>query len=66
MDPPVQILRNIWTPGPDVSKYLTSMELIFQKLDEIFGLPMKFLAPPLQTVNKLLKKLKLLKVITIM
>ena len=22
MDPPVQIFRNIWTPGPDVSKYL--------------------------------------------
>ena len=34
------------------------MELIFQKLDEIFGLPMKFLAPPLQMVNKPLKKEK--------
>ena len=49
--PPVQMFRNIWTP----------MELIFQKLDEIFGLPMKFLGPPLQTVNKLLKKQKIVK-----
>ena len=37
------------------------MELIFQKLDEIFGLPVKFLASPLQTVNKLLIKLKIVK-----
>ena len=43
MDPPVQIFRNIWTP----------MELIFQELDEIFRLPLKFLDPPLQRVNNL-------------
>ena len=34
------------------------MELIFQELDEIFGLPMKFLDPPLQRVNKLFLKFK--------
>ena len=33
--PPVQIFRNIWT----------SIELIFQELDEIFRLPLKFLDP---------------------
>ena len=43
MDPLVQIFRNIWTP----------MELIFQELDEIFRLPLKFLDPPLQRVNNL-------------
>ena len=30
------------------------MELIFQELDEIFRLPMKFLDPPSQRVNTLL------------
>ena len=48
LDPPVQIFRNIWTP----------MELIFQELDEIFRLPIKFLDPPLQRVNKLFLKFK--------
>ena len=48
--PPVQIFRSIWTP----------MELIFQELDEIFRLPMKFLDPPLQRVNKLFLKFKMI------
>ena len=56
MDTLVQIFRNIWTPGPDISKYWTSMELIFQELDEIFRLPMKFLDPSLQKVNRLFWK----------
>ena len=43
MDSLVQIFRNIWT----------SMELIFQELDEIFRLPLKFLDPSLQRVNNL-------------
>ena len=44
-------------PSPDIAKYLDPRSRCF----EIFGLPVKFLASPLQTVNKLLKKLKIVK-----
>ena len=39
------------------------MELIFQELDEIFRLPMKFLDPPLQRVNELFIKLLKAKIV---
>ena len=55
-------------PGPAISKYLdprsryfeiiiwTPMELIFQELEEIFRLPMKYLAPLPLTNGKLFLK----------
>ena len=36
------------------------MEPIFEELDEIFRLPIKLLDPPLQRVNKLFLKFKMI------
>ena len=46
LDRLVQVFRNIWTPPSPSLNIWTPMELIFQELDEIYTLPMKFPLPP--------------------